>query len=73
MFVPIFAHAADFLALIPIPIAIVALMVYSRRERSRDEQPPDAEKGGLAAVADMTLLGVRTLRDRFRGASKKDT
>lgn len=70
--VPIIAHAADFLPLIPIPIAVIALVVYSRRQRRLGDRPPDEEQGGLAAVADMTLLGVRTLRDRFRGKSEKD-
>ncbi len=71
--VPIFAHLPDFLPLVPIPIAVVALMIYSRRERQRGDQPRDKEPEGLEALADMTLLGVRTLRDRFRGRSKKDT
>ncbi len=69
---PIIAHALDVLPLAPIPIAIVALMIYSRRQRRRGDQPRDKEPGALAAVADATLLGVRTLRDRFRRSPRGD-
>jgi hypothetical protein len=69
---PIVAHALDFVPLIPIPIAIVALMIYARRQRQRGDQPREKEPEGLAALADLTLLGIRTLRDRFRGSSGKD-
>lgn len=69
---PIVAHAADFLPLIPIPIAIAALMIYSRRQRRRGDKPREKQPEGLAALADLTLLGIRTLRDRFRGSSGKD-
>ncbi len=69
MLTPIIAHIADFLPLAPIPIAVVALMVYSRRERQRGDKPRDKESGALGAIADATLLGVRTLRDRMRRGS----
>lgn len=62
---PIIAHAADYIALVPILVAVIALAVYTRRDNRRGDEDTDSMLGTAA-------LGLRTVMDRYRKGSKDD-
>lgn len=65
MSAPPIAHAADYIVLVPILVAVIALFVYTYRDKRREDEDPDSM---LATAA----LGLRTVMDRYRRGSKDD-
>lgn len=66
---PIVAHAADYITLVPILIAVVALAVQTRRSKHQGDEPRSDDPDSMVGTA---LLGIRTLLDRYRRGPKGD-